>query len=79
LPAGEVILLYTERNIYTYIVRESLVTTADDMAVTFATEKSQVTLITCVDWDEDNEIYLNRLIVYGDLARVEPVVRGSVP
>ena len=79
LTAGEIIILYTEHNIYTYQVRESLITTADDMAVTFGTEKPQVTLITCVDWDDENEIYLNRLIVYGDLVRVEPVVRGIVP
>ena len=79
LTAGEIVILYTEYNIYTYQVRESLITTADDMAVTFATDNPQVTLITCVDWDDANEIYLNRLIIYGDLVRVEPVLRGSVP
>jgi len=79
VPVGEIIILYTERNIYTYQVRENRVTTADDMAVTFPTENSQVTLITCVDWDDETEIYLNRLIVFGDLVRVEPVVRARVP
>jgi len=79
VPVGEVIILYTEHNIYTYQVRQSRVTTADDMAVTFATENSQVTLITCVDWDDETEMYLNRLIVLGDLVRVEPVVRASAP
>jgi LPXTG-site transpeptidase (sortase) family protein len=79
VPVGEVIILYTEHNIYTYQVRESRVTTADDMAVTFGSQNPQVTLITCVDWDDETEMYLNRLIVYGDLVRVEPVVRGSVP
>jgi LPXTG-site transpeptidase (sortase) family protein len=79
VPVGEIIILYTERSIYTYQVRESRITTADDMAVTFGSENPQVTLITCVDWDDETEMYLNRLIVYGDLVRVEPVVRGSVP
>jgi LPXTG-site transpeptidase (sortase) family protein len=79
VPVGEIIILYTERSIYTYQVRESRITTADDMAVTFASENPQVTLITCVDWDDDTETYLNRLIVLGDLVRVEPVVRGSAP
>ncbi len=79
VPVGEIIILYTERSIYTYQVRESRITTADDMAVTLGTDNPQVTLITCVDWDDETEMYLNRLIVYGDLVRVEPVVRGSVP
>lgn len=79
VPAGEIIILYTERNIYTYTVRESRITTADDLSVTFPTDNPQVTLITCVDWDDEAEIYLNRLIVFGDLVRVEPVVRASTP
>ena len=79
LPVGEVILLYTEHNIYTYHVRETRITDSEDLSVTAATENSQVTLITCVDWDDDTESYLNRLIVFGDLVRVEPVVRGSLP
>ena len=79
VPVGEVVILYTEHNIYTYQVRESRVTTADDMTVTFASDKPQVTLITCVDWDDETELYLNRLIVFGDLVRVEPVVRATTP
>ena len=79
IPAGEVVLLYTEDNIYTYQVRASRVTGADDMAVTYATENPQITLITCVDWDDANQIYVNRLVVFGDLVRVEPIVRGSAP
>jgi LPXTG-site transpeptidase (sortase) family protein len=79
VPVGEVIILYTERNIYTYQVRETLITTADDMSVTYPTENPQVTLITCVDWDDETESYLNRLIVYADLVRIEPVIRGSAP
>lgn len=79
VPVGEVVILYTEHNIYTYQVRESRVTTMDDMAVTFGSQNPQVTLITCVDWDDETEMYLNRLIVVGDLVRTEPVVRASVP
>ncbi len=79
VPVGEVIILYTEHNIYTYQVRESRITTADDMAITFGTANSQVTLITCVDWDDETEMYLNRLIVMGDLVRVEPAVRAFAP
>ena len=79
LPAGEIVILYTEQNIYTYQVRESLVTNEDDMSVTLPTDNPQVTLITCVDWDEESHNYLHRLIVIADLVRTEPVTRGSVP
>jgi len=79
LVMGEWVMLYTEKNIYTYQVSEMRVTSADDLPVTYATDQAQVTLITCVDWDDDSRTYLNRLIVIGELVRVEPVVRSLVP
>ena len=77
LPNGELVLLYTEKNIYTYQVRESRVTDGGDMTVTFATENPQISLITCVDWDEENRTYVNRLVVIADLVRSEPITMGS--
>jgi len=79
LPDGELVLLYTEKNIYTYQVRESRVTEDGDMSVTVATENPQISLITCVDWDEDTHTYLNRLVVIADLVRSEPITMGSTP
>jgi LPXTG-site transpeptidase (sortase) family protein len=79
VPVGELIILYTEQNIYSYQVREIRITTPDDLAVTYATDNPQVTLISCVDWENSSQTYLNRLIVFGDLIRVEPVVRGIAP
>jgi sortase A len=52
LPTGEVVILYTEKNMYTYHVRESLVTDDGNMSVTLASVNPQITLITCVDWDQ---------------------------
>jgi len=77
LPNGELVLLYTENNIYTYQVRESRVTDGGDMSVTFATQNPQISLITCVDWDEETRTYLDRLIVIADLVRSEPITMGS--
>src|SRR5512143_2170667 len=76
LTAGEWIILYTEKNIYTYNVREKRVTDDGDMSVTLSTENPQVTLITCVDWDEQAKTYLNRLVVVADLVRSEPITAG---
>jgi len=79
LPNGELVLLYTEKNIYTYQVRESKVTDDGDMSVTLPSDNPQISLITCVDWDQENRIYLNRLIVIADLVRTEPITLGRAP
>jgi sortase A len=79
LPNGELVLLYTEKNIYTYQVRESRVTDDEDMSVTLATDNSQISLITCTDWDEETHAYLSRLVVIADLVRADPITMGSAP
>jgi LPXTG-site transpeptidase (sortase) family protein len=79
LPNGELVLLYTEKNMYTYQVRESKVTDDGDMSVTLPTDNPQISLITCVDWDQDNRMYLNRLVVIADLVRTEPIKIGRAP
>lgn len=77
LPAGELVVLYTERNIYTYQVREKRVTGAEDMSVILPTNNPQVSLITCIDWDDGAKTYINRLIVIADLVRTEPILAGN--
>jgi len=79
LQLGEVVILYTEKNIYTYHVRESRVTDDEDMSVTLASVDPQVTLITCVDWDKESQTYVNRLVVFADLIRTVPITMGSTP
>jgi LPXTG-site transpeptidase (sortase) family protein len=79
LLAGEVVILYTEKNMYTYNVRESRVTDDGDMSVTLASENPQITLITCTDWDKETQTYLKRLVVFADLIRTEPITMGSIP
>lgn len=77
LPTGELVLLYTEKNIYTYQVRESRVTDGGDMSVILPTNNPQISLITCVDWDEGSRTYVNRLVVVADLVRTEPIIMGA--
>jgi sortase A len=74
LPAGELVILYTEENMYTYRVREQTVVPYDALYVTEATENPQITLITCANWNEEASAWLDRLIVYADLVRSDPVV-----
>ena len=77
LTIGEMVVLYTEKNIYTYQVRGSRVTDGGDMSVTLPTDNPQISLITCVDWDDASQTYLNRLVVIADLVRSEPILSGN--
>jgi LPXTG-site transpeptidase (sortase) family protein len=79
LPMGELVLVYTERNIYTYQVRESRVTDDEDMSVTLPTDNPQISLITCVNWDQELSTYVNRLVVIADLIDTTPLTMSSLP
>jgi len=79
LLSGEVVILYTEKNMFTYNVREMKVTDDGDMSVTLASDNPQITLITCTDWDQESQTYLKRLVVFADLIRTEPITRGTIP
>lgn len=75
LKQGDEVQLYTEKNIYAYHVRDKREVEISDLSVTAKTDVPQVTLITCVEWDETLGTYKNRYIVTGDLMAVEPIVR----
>ena len=77
LQAGEVVILYTEKNVYTYNVRDHRVTDDGDMSVILATDNPQITLITCIDWDQESRTYLRRLVVFADLVRTDPIIMDS--
>jgi len=79
LQVGELIILYTEKSMYTYNVKENRVTDDGDMSVTLATTNPQISLITCVNWDQEEKTYLNRLVVIADLVRSEPITMGVAP
>ncbi len=73
LKQGDSVTLFTERNQYTYLVRESTVVPDTNMDVIAPTEKPQLTLITCTGWDNALRLYLLRLVVSADLAEVKPL------
>jgi sortase A len=77
LKAGDEVTLYTEKNIYTYRVREQTVVEDYDLSVIQPTDKPQLTLITCTTWNAELYMYLKRLVVYADFANVRPVSSQS--
>jgi sortase A len=77
LKAGDEVQLYTEKNIYAYKVRVKREVPITDLSVTAKTDNPQVTLITCVEWDETLQTYTSRYVVIGDLTSVEPIARQA--
>ena len=78
LKAGDQVILYTERKIYTYQVNEQQIVGENDMWVTQPSDSSQLTLVTCTDWDKDLELYVKRLVVFADLTNTQQIVhQGS--
>jgi LPXTG-site transpeptidase (sortase) family protein len=73
LQQDDIIMLYTENNLYTYKVREKKTVEETDLSVVDATEKPQLTLITCTGWDNRIRYYVKRLAVIADLEKVEPL------
>lgn len=71
LVPGDKVIVYTEQNIYTYRVSAQQVVDDIDLSVIQATDKSQLTLVTCVNWDENLRVYLQRLVVISNLESVK--------
>ena len=77
LNPGEIIVLYTEQNRYTYQVREQFTVDPVDIGITQPTVKPQITLITCTGWDDADEFYRSRRILVADLVRTDPIQTPS--
>jgi LPXTG-site transpeptidase (sortase) family protein len=67
------VLLYTEENMYSFRVRETRVVSEAEMSVIEPTTNSQITLITCTNYDTVTGYYLDRLIIMADLLTVVPL------
>lgn len=73
LANGELVVLYTENNVYTYKVRELRVVEDEDLSILKPSGNPEITLITCTDWDPEQNTYLRRLVVYSDLVSTNPI------
>ncbi len=73
LGFADLISLYTQENIYTYLVREKQVVDDTDLSVVEASENPLVTLITCTGWDAELGLYRKRLVVFAELVEINPI------
>ena len=73
IAVGDEVVLYTEKMIYSYQVRELRHVEEYDLSVVQASTSPQLTLVTCVDWDNDLKSYLRRLVVVAELVSEKPI------
>ena len=73
LTPGAELIVYSERYVYFYRVRELSLVEPEDADITENTADSQLTLVTCATWNEKTKSYLRRLVVIADLLKVEPI------
>lgn len=66
------IIVYTEKNTYTYRVREKRQAEDTDLSAVAVSDTSQITLITCADWDNEAKFYRKRYLVRAELVDVRP-------
>jgi LPXTG-site transpeptidase (sortase) family protein len=73
LRYGDAIFVYTEKNIYEYMVQDLTTVEATDLSVLETTSDPRLTLITCTEWDPYTGFYTKRLIVSSDLIGSKPI------
>ncbi len=77
LKDGDVVTLYTNENVYSYVVRSQIIVEATDLGITQQTVKPQLTLLTCTGWDPEIQSYRYRRAVFAELTRTEPWLRSA--
>jgi LPXTG-site transpeptidase (sortase) family protein len=73
LRYGDVVWVYTEQNLYEYLVEEQRVVEETDMSIVSPSDDTLLTLITCTDWNTTLRYYQRRLVVRAALNSVAPV------
>jgi LPXTG-site transpeptidase (sortase) family protein len=67
LSEGDLIVVYEGNQTYQYVVDGYQTVERTDVQVTHPTDTGQITLITCSNWNRDEERYDQRIIVKGHL------------
>lgn len=68
LEPGDEVIVYDEGRQYRYIVDGYQLVDRTAVEVTNPTDRGQITLITCSNWDHNEQRYVERLIVTGHLS-----------
>jgi len=72
LETGDEVMVYDEKNqMYQYQITHRDVVDRSNVEVAYPTEESQITLITCSRWSQEDGRYLDRLVIKGRLINEE--------
>ncbi len=77
LRYGDAIFVYTEKNIYEYMVEDLVTVEPTDLSVVEPTNDPTLTLITCTEWDPYTGFYTKRLVVKSSLVSSKPITQIS--
>jgi LPXTG-site transpeptidase (sortase) family protein len=79
LAPGDLLFVHTEQSVYTYRVAMTKTVSDLDFSVTEPSAASQITLITCTDYDARLGVFVNRYVVLAELTEVQaqPGRQGS--
>lgn len=67
LVPGDVVYVYNEGQEFQYVVDGMQTVDRATIDVTFPSDTGQITLITCSNWDNNEQRYVDRLVVTGHL------------
>ncbi|MDM8531818.1 sortase [Anaerolineales bacterium HSG25] len=68
LENGDEVMVYDEQNqIHRYQITERQIVDRSNVKVAYPTDESQITLITCSRWSQEDGRYLDRLVIKGTL------------
>ena len=77
LRFGDAIFVYTEKNIYEYMVEDTVTVEPTDLSVVEPTDDPILTMITCTEWDPYTGFYTKRLVVKSSLVSSRPITQIS--
>jgi LPXTG-site transpeptidase (sortase) family protein len=67
LRYGDAVFVETDQKSYEYMVRDMTVVEPTDLSILGQSSETQLTLITCTDWDSSTGFYTKRYVVVADL------------
>jgi LPXTG-site transpeptidase (sortase) family protein len=77
LRYGDTVFVETEQKTYEYKVKDTNVVEPTDLSVLEPSSESQLTLITCTEWDAYTGFYTKRLVVLADLIGEKGVEKSA--
>ena len=75
LRYGDSVFVQTQEKIYEYMVKDAKVVDPTDLSILESSSNSQITLITCTEWDSASGFYTKRYVVTAELKGEKPLDR----